>query len=183
MLGLNTFMAQIRDETVSRDLGTAPSESGLPVSTPYNFIYNRKLMPPAGGGNLAFSGSLADLCGDKLEGMGHVECIRLSVKFVGENVGDNVTAVIVNASNAQSIDTLRALMGCRYHKCTSFNQGLEHVMDFEIPVNLSKQIVPLSSNLPMPKLKIKASVGSFVSVSIFAHFTGFIQFTDSLNST
>jgi hypothetical protein len=160
-------MANVTTHNIAIDTPAAPLERGIGSS----FEYTDLVQLDCSGKN-EFDGPLEDLVSHRLEGTGKVDLIKIVVKYQATDSGARIylgTSAVGSSAQAKSL----AMNGSGHaHSANAFNSGSEHIFDLVPLANVSRQIRPASTNLPMLRLVYEKTAYMNLSIHIYMKVEG-----------
>jgi hypothetical protein len=170
-------MAQINNKDSSFETPSAPLERGIGQDFLFTHIIHLHL-----GGARSFDGPIEDLIEHRLEGCGKVDLVSMSIKAVAKTAGAFInigTSAVGSSSTALSL----ALTPSGFvHIANALNTGIQ-IEQVLVPMsNVSRQIRPASTNLPMLRLVFEKSENIQVNLVLYIKVEGVIVHHDSIDS-
>lgn len=158
-------MSDQESKNVSKDLPPAPSDVGdisLSGFHKHEFCFDVDTAK-----DFEKKGLVRVVLKNFLVGMGRVELEKVQVRYTTSKSGDYVYAGFANALFNQSAKTICRMPGNFYVVSNSMNTGVQHEKDLFISGLFSKQLQPVSSQLPDAQFAIGAAQG--VSLMVVFH--------------
>jgi len=124
---------------------------------------------------LSFKGTLEFLLSDLIKGAGQVDLVSIKLNFVLPNAMDAIKAGVCESGNNLTVDQVALKSNGVYMVATEFNAGHKHVAEIIPEDILSKQIRPISSNLPMIQLMVTKTEKAVVNIEVKVKVRGFIS--------
>lgn len=146
-------MAQIIQSHVAAPIPQAPIESSPTVQVPYSHQWVLRIPKDSKGKDI--SKTLRNILDGKLQHMGHVTLYEMQMRVMFTQADQVVTAVFANETSTASIDQLSGIPGSFMRVATSYNIGAPIDETLVVPGLFSRQIQPVSSTHPTPKIMIK----------------------------
>jgi hypothetical protein len=170
-------MAQINNQGISSETPSAPLERGIGQDFIYTHIIHLHL-----GGARSFDGPVEDLIQHRLEGCGKVDLVSMSIKAVAKTAGAFInigTSAVGSSSTALSLGLTPSGF---VHVANALNVGVQ-IEQTLIPMsNVSRQIRPASTNLPMLRLVFEKSENIQVNLVLYIKVEGVIVHHDSIDT-
>lgn len=153
----------------------APFEANVARSHPFTHIIYLELKKDE------FSGTLDNMLANYLTGCGNVQLVKLSVVFQPPSEGVSIAAGVCEAGANVSID-LMAMKGNGILFTSALpTVGRKFTEELVPEDTLSKQIRPISSDLPMIKVCVRKDTKMKAMLEVRLKVNGMIQLYGSLN--
>jgi len=161
-------MATQSEEQVS-GLGVArPEFAG--VAFPFNKVIRGSMTGGDKDGLKSVQNTLDQVLSAHLVGLGNVQLVELKIIFKAESAGDYIYAGFCHANKSIKTKSLGMYSGGIAYTANSYNYGTKHTETLMVPVNLTRQIQPVSSQHPATRLQILASKNMEVILEWYIHF-------------
>lgn len=148
---------------------SAPLEPVSFTETPYNMIVHIELK------KTSISVKIADLIKSYLEGCGNVDLHHIDLVVVTTAASQTVKAGMCDAGSSATINHVSMKANGVHFTSTSYNYGVKNTHTLEPEGTLSRQIQPVSSNLPMIKLLVEKAEAASVQLDVYIKIHGVRQ--------
>jgi len=168
-------MAQVSSQNVASETPMAPLERGIGTE----FLYTDIVQLCCDGKN-EYDGPISDLVEHRLEGCGKVDLVQFSVKY---QAGAGGARIYLGTSAVGSSATAKALAMNRNghaHISNNFNAGAEHIVDLVPMSNVSRQIQPASTNLPMLRFTYEKTSTMSLNLTLYLKVEGVRVYNDTI---
>jgi len=161
----NFEMAQL---SVTETITTAASlESKISTEHVYSDVVRVSM-----GEKESWSGDVNEAIADALRGCGAVDLIKVQCIIMTPEEGSSVSIGFCEAGSSESVETLSMKENGYNFVATAYNKGTRQVVELVPEDTLSRQIRPISSDLPMLCMKISKSKKTKVSVAFYIKVRG-----------
>jgi hypothetical protein len=151
-------------EQASENLKSAPHESGVLVTQPYTDEFSVRLGD--GTAAVAVSHTLQEILSEHLTGCGRVELHSMTLKYKFSD-DDQFFKIAMNAAtSALSLDSLLGFEGAEFVSANPLSKGKWESLLLTPYGNVSRQIQPVSSQLPSLKVMVAAPKGMVLYLNI-----------------
>lgn len=166
-------MSEITNTGMSKETAAAPLEQVLSGDTPETDICNLDLSALT-----TKDGSILDYIGHRLEGCPNVQLLSWSFKAQAGAAGDFLRIGMASINSSASIKSLAGKKNGFKHKANDRNYGEEIERDLIPMSNVSRQIQPDSSQIPMLRLCYEKSAGMDLTFTFRYKVNGVREFND-----
>lgn len=166
-------MSAITNTGVAIETPQAPIENSVSLELEESDIVNLDMSALT-----TKDGSIESYVAHRLEGCPNVDLIKLSIKCQAQSAKDYIRIGMSAMGSSASIKSLAGKKNGFKHKANDRNVGEEIEKDLVPMANVSRQIRPCSSQLPMLRLCYEKSAGMDLTLIVYMKVNGVREHND-----
>jgi len=162
-------------------MGSAVADAQKPEDDfPYNF---QIFQPLVSSKKINLNIELSKFLENYLQGMSNVDLVDISVTYKAPKADLFIIAAITNNIGTKTIAQVKGMKTSLNFTSNAMDCGVQTTVSLVMPSNVARQILPVSSVAPMPKILLSAHKDMDVSLCIeLRHYGPYIVYASELDT-